>query len=62
LRQVEEYVRVGWRRSAWAALSAFDVTIIGADGATQTMFGFQSEADAKAWIVPDKALTDRGDC
>jgi len=46
-----------------AGFTSFDVAVIGANGGKQTMFGFQTEADADAWIAQDQALTDRaGDC
>jgi hypothetical protein len=34
--------------------SGFSVGIAGTDGARQTMLGFESEAEAEAWIVQDK--------
>jgi hypothetical protein len=36
--------------------SGFNVGIAGADGARQTMLGFESEAAAEAWIIQDKRL------
>ena len=32
----------------------FDVAVVGSDGARQTILNFQTEADAKAWIVEDE--------
>lgn len=32
----------------------FDVAIVGNDGARQTLLGFETQADAKAWIAWDK--------
>jgi hypothetical protein len=40
----------------------YDIQIVGADGAHQTMLGFSTEADANVWITQDKrlaALEDR---
>jgi hypothetical protein len=34
----------------------YDIQIVGADGAHQTMLGFRTEADANAWIAEDKRL------
>ena len=39
-----------------AGATSFDVVVIGADGAKQTMLGFQTEEDAQAWIAKDQAL------
>ncbi len=36
--------------------SGFNVGIAGNNGARQTMLGFESEAEAEAWIVQDKRL------
>jgi hypothetical protein len=36
--------------------SGFDIAIAGADGTRQTMLGFKTEGDAKAWIVQDERL------
>jgi len=46
------------------ATTSFDVAVIGADGAKQTMLGFQTEEDAEAWIAKDEALAyhQSGDC
>lgn len=33
---------------------SFDVAIVGNDGVRQTMLGFKTHADAKAWIVEDE--------
>ena len=38
--------------------SGFDIAIIGADGARQTMLGFKTTGDAKAWIVQDERLNE----
>jgi hypothetical protein len=32
----------------------FDVAIVGDDGARQTLLGFETRADAAAWIAWDK--------
>ena len=32
----------------------FHVAIVGHDGARQTILGFQTEADAEAWIARDR--------
>jgi hypothetical protein len=37
----------------------FRIEVIGADGARHTMLGFDTEADAEAWIEADKRR-DRG--
>jgi hypothetical protein len=37
--------------------TGFNISIVGADGARQTMLGFESEAEAKAWILQDKRLS-----
>ncbi len=34
---------------------AYAVRIVGSDGVRQTMLGFTSEADAKAWVAADQA-------
>jgi hypothetical protein len=36
----------------------FNVGIAGTNGARQTMLGFQSEAEAEAWILRDRRLSD----
>ncbi len=36
--------------------SGFNVGIAGSNGARQTMLGFESEAEAEAWIIQDKRL------
>lgn len=36
--------------------SGFNVGIAGSNGARQTMLGFETEAEAEAWIVQDKRL------
>jgi hypothetical protein len=33
----------------------YEVHIVGSDGVRQTMLGFPTEADAKAWIAADQA-------
>jgi hypothetical protein len=33
----------------------YEVHIVGADGVRQTLLGFPTEADAKAWIASDQA-------
>ena len=37
-----------------AAQTGFDVAIVGDDGARQTLLGFETRADAAAWIAWDK--------
>jgi hypothetical protein len=37
--------------------SGFNIGIAGSDGARQTMLGFESEAEAEAWIMQDKRLS-----
>jgi len=34
----------------------FDIAIAGADGTRQTMLGFKTTDDARAWIVQDRRL------
>jgi hypothetical protein len=34
--------------------SGFNIGIAGSNGARQTMLGFESEAEAEAWILQDK--------
>jgi hypothetical protein len=36
----------------------YEVHIVGADGVRQTLLGFPTEADAKAWIAADQARED----
>ncbi len=36
--------------------SGFNIGIAGLNGARQTMLGFESEAEAEAWIEQDKRL------
>jgi hypothetical protein len=36
--------------------SGFQIGVVGHDGARHTMLGFESEADAEAWIAQDKRL------
>jgi hypothetical protein len=38
--------------------TGFNISIAGSDGTRQTMLGFESEADAEAWIVQDKRLSE----
>jgi hypothetical protein len=39
--------------------SGFHIGVAGSDGARHTMLGFESLADAEAWIRQDKRLNDR---
>jgi hypothetical protein len=39
--------------------SSFHIGVAGNDGARQTMLGFDSLAEAEAWIQQDKRLSDR---
>ncbi len=39
----------------------FDVSVVGSDGARQTILNFRTEADAEAWIVQDKKADQRRD-
>jgi hypothetical protein len=41
--------------------TGFDVAIVGNDGARQTLLGFETQADAEAWIVWDKRPSAGGD-
>jgi hypothetical protein len=34
----------------------FDVSVVGSDGARQKVLNFQTETEAKAWIVQDEQL------
>jgi hypothetical protein len=36
--------------------SGFHIGVVGNDGARHTMLGFESMAEAEAWIVQDKRL------
>jgi len=36
----------------------FNIGIAGSNGTRQTMLGFASEAEAEAWILHDKRLSD----
>jgi hypothetical protein len=36
--------------------SGFNIAVSGSNGARQTMLGFDTEADAEAWIAQDKRL------
>jgi hypothetical protein len=40
--------------------SGFNIAVSGSNGTRQTMMGFDTEADAEAWIAHDKRL-DQGD-
>ncbi len=37
----------------------FNIAIVGEDGARQTMLGFETEAEAEAWIAADQRRTTR---
>jgi hypothetical protein len=37
--------------------TGFHVAIVGSDGARQTLLGFETQADAEAWISRDKCLS-----
>lgn len=37
--------------------TGFHVAIVGSDGVRQTLLGFETQADAEAWIMRDKLLT-----
>jgi hypothetical protein len=39
----------------------FHVAIVGDDGARQTLLGFESEANAEAWIARDRMLNTPDD-
>jgi hypothetical protein len=39
----------------------YDIQIVGADGAHQTMVSFRTEADANVWITQDKRLAPMED-
>jgi hypothetical protein len=41
--------------------TGFDIAIVGNDGARQTLLGFETQADAEAWIAWDKRPTAVGD-
>ena len=41
--------------------TAFDVAIVGDDGARQTLLGFETRADAEAWIAWDRRPSAGGD-
>ena len=41
--------------------TGFDVAIVGNDGARQTLLGFETHADAEAWIAWDKRPSAGGD-
>jgi hypothetical protein len=36
--------------------TGFNIAVLGSNGARQTMLGFDTEAEAEAWIVQDKRL------
>ena len=36
--------------------SGFNIAVSGANGTRQTMLGFDTQAEAEAWIVQDKRL------
>jgi hypothetical protein len=38
--------------------SGFNIGIASANGARQTMLGFASEAEAEAWIIQDRRLSE----
>jgi hypothetical protein len=38
--------------------TGFNISIAGSDGTRQTMLGFESEAEAEAWIVQDRRLSE----
>jgi hypothetical protein len=38
--------------------TGFNISIAGSDGARQTMLGFESEAEAEAWIARDRRLSE----
>nr|WP_294554499.1 hypothetical protein [uncultured Rhodopila sp.] len=40
--------------------SGFNIAVSGANGARQTLLGFNTEAEAEAWIANDRRL-DSGD-
>jgi len=37
--------------------TGFNISIVGSDGARQTMLGFESEEEAEAWITQDRRLS-----
>ena len=41
--------------------AGFDVEIVARDGVRQTMVGFETQADAEAWIVRDAQLNRTAD-
>jgi hypothetical protein len=41
--------------------SGFNIGVVGNDGARHTMLGFESMAEAEAWILRDKRLNDPAD-
>jgi hypothetical protein len=41
--------------------SGFHIGIVGDDGARHTMLGFETQADAEAWIAHDKRLNTGAD-
>jgi hypothetical protein len=38
--------------------TGFNISIAGSNGARQTMLGFASEAEAEAWIIQDRRLSE----
>jgi hypothetical protein len=38
--------------------TGFNISIAGSDGARQTLLGFESEAEAEAWILRDKRMSE----
>jgi hypothetical protein len=38
--------------------TGFNISIAGSDGTRQTMLGFESEAEAEAWIAQDRRLSE----
>jgi hypothetical protein len=40
---------------------SFHVSIVGNDGARQTLLGFKTEADAEAWIARDRLHSTAND-
>jgi hypothetical protein len=38
--------------------SGFNISIAGSDGTRQTMLGFESEAEAEAWIAQDRRRSE----
>lgn len=40
---------------------SFEIRIVGANGARQTVLGFATQRDAEAWVAQDKRLNDAAD-